>query len=314
MEQVTKQNLHPANDNERPAFTPEHIEEDTAQKPVVIGRIAATKMQGNSSREFYFWIDPNIRITPLDLISVTDTINPKKDGKTREVYAQVLDIISYTDAESFLEVFASTDLGNVSLPDESEIERVMFHVAKAQVLGTSDNLGMPVQFNSPVYLADEQAILTVLKADEVKGKPYELPIGYIEQSNQVKVPVSVDVRWLTGPDGAHLNVSGKSRLAAKTSYLLFLVSSILQTQDDTAVIIFNTKGSDLLQIHEPGRLLAEAHNTADEYQQKDLDALLQAWECMGWTQSRLIARTSFTSYHQKKVMHRTSKSTYETSR
>lgn len=246
----------------------------------VIGRVAATKMQGNNSREFYFWVEPDTRLNPLDLVLVRETM---KEGEEevifRTVYAQVLDISSHTDAESFLEIFASTDFGNVAL--KGSIDRVAFSVAKAQVLGVSNGIRMPVVFNSPVFLADEAGILELLKVSEVKeGK---LPIGYIEQSNKVKVPVKMEVKWLTGPDGAHLNVSGKTRLAAKTSYVLFLVSSILQTQDDTAVIIFNVKGSDLLQIHEPNKLLAAEQNKTrlDELDQERLDELKDAWESMG---------------------------------
>jgi hypothetical protein len=201
-----------------------------------------------------------------------------REGK-RKVYAQVLDITSYTDAESFLEIFASTDFGDVGLT--GSVDRVAFNVAKAQVLGTSDNVRMPVQFNSPVYLADESTIKELLRVGELEDK-YRLPVGYIEQSNGVMVPVCMDVRWLTGPDGAHLNVSGKTRLAAKTSYVLFLISAILQTQDDTAVIIFNVKGSDLLQIHKPNRLLASKKDSAmNKDDRRRLSELKEAWECMG---------------------------------
>jgi DNA helicase HerA-like ATPase len=243
----------------------------------IIGRVAATKQQGNNSREFYFWINPKARVNPLDLLVV------KED--TRRIYAQVLDITSYSDAESFLEVFASTDFGDVNL-GESSVERVTYSVAKAQVLGTSDSVRMPVQFNSPVYLADELTIMELLRVGELEDK-YRVPVGYIEQSNGVRVPVSMDIRWLTGPDGAHLNVSGKTRLAAKTSYVLFLISAILQRQEDTgvidtAVIIFNVKGSDLLQIHEPNRLLASERNTGvNDDDQRRLRELREAWECMG---------------------------------
>lgn len=231
----------------------------------IIGRVAATKQQGNNSREFYFWIDPNARVNPLDLLVVTEG--------TRRVYAQVLDITSYSDAESFLEIFASTDFGKVNL-GESSVERVTYSVAKAQVLGTSDSVRMPVQFNSPVYLADELTIMELLRVGELKDK-YRVPVGYIEQSNGVRVPVSMDIRWLTGPDGAHLNVSGKTRLAAKTSYVLFLISAILQRRKDTAVIIFNVKGSDLLQIHEPNRLLSSEENAENGR------LLREVWRCMG---------------------------------
>jgi DNA helicase HerA-like ATPase len=243
----------------------------------IIGRVAATKQQGNNSREFYFWINPKARVNPLDLLVV------KED--TRRIYAQVLDITSYSDAESFLEVFASTDFGDVNL-GESSVERVTYSVAKAQVLGTSDSVRMPVQFNSPVYLADELTIMELLRVGELEDK-YRVPVGYIEQSNGVRVPVSMDIRWLTGPDGAHLNVSGKTRLAAKTSYVLFLISAILQRQEDTgvidtAVIIFNVKGSDLLQIHEPNRLLSSEENaeTNTKYGRL-LRELREVWRCMG---------------------------------
>lgn len=247
------------------------------QNQNTIGRVAATKMQGNNSREFYFWIDPSTNINPLDLIVV------REQQTQRQVYAQVLDITSYTDAESFLEIFASTNFGDVRLT--SDIERVAFNVAKAQVLGTSDNVRMPVQFNSPVYLADAEAIQALLKANDIREE-YRVPIGYIEQSNNVKVPVCMEASWLTGPEGAHLNVSGKSRLAAKTSYILFLISAILQTQRDTAFVIFNVKGSDLLQIHRPNRLLATTNDPTeseqlDEDQRGRLQNLQESWQSMG---------------------------------
>lgn len=241
------------------------------QNQETIGRVAATKMQGNNSREFYFWIDPSTNINPLDLIVV------REQQTHRQVYAQVLDITSYTDAESFLEIFASTNFGDVRLT--SDIDRVAFNVAKAQVLGTSDNVRMPVQFNSPVYLADAEAIQALLKANDIREE-YRVPIGYIEQSNNVKVPVCMEASWLTGPEGAHLNVSGKSRLAAKTSYVLFLVSALLQTQKDTAFVIFNVKGSDLLQIHKPNNLLGSDVNQLSEREQQQRELLIKAWASM----------------------------------
>ena len=254
----------------------------------VIGRVAATKLQGNNSREFYFWVDPSTYINPLDLIVVREELKDEQQGLIqRDVYAQILDITSYTDAESYLEIFASTDFGNVGL--KSDVERIAYHVAKAQVLrtkaevqGNSVNIRMPVQFNSSVYLADEAAIMELLRVEELDSR-YRLPIGYIEQSNGVKVPVQVDARWLTGPDGAHLNVSGKTRLAAKTSYILFLVSSILQTQDDTAIIIFNVKGSDLLQVHEPNNLLATSDISPAESNgvaEQKRNELKEMWDSM----------------------------------
>jgi len=254
-------------------------ESENLKEPAVIGRVAATKFDRNKSREFYFWIEPKTQVNPLDLIVVDEEIDAGEDEPIqRKVYAQILDIESYTDAESFLDVFASTNFGDINL--ESEVDRLNFCVAKAQVLRTSVNNRMPVQFNSSVALADAEAIRELLRVDEnIKDR---LPIGYIEQSN-AKETVHMSAEWLTGPAGAHLNVSGKSRLAAKTSYVLFLISSILQTQksEDTAVIIFNVKASDLLQIHEPNADFAVSLDKLDDNKQKEVKEIKATWQQMG---------------------------------
>lgn len=257
-------------------------ESEPQEKPAVIGRVAATKFERNKSREFYFWIEPKTQVNPLDLIVVDEKIDVgESEPIQRKVYAQILDIESYTDAESFLDVFASTNFGDTNL--DSEVDRLNFCVAKAQVLRTSINNRMPVQFNSSVALADAEAIKELLRVEEdIKDR---LPIGYIEQSN-AKETVYMSAKYLTGPLGAHLNVSGKSRLAAKTSYVLFLISSILQTQlqaqedENTAVIIFNVKASDLLQIHEPNPDLAAPRDRLDDNKLQEVIGLEKTWQDM----------------------------------
>ena len=54
-----------------------------------------------------------------------------------------------------------------------------------------------------------------------------IPIGlYINGDNQS--PVYLDSKFLIGPEAAHLNVTGVSGLATKTSIIEFLMSSIFQ--------------------------------------------------------------------------------------
>ena len=252
-------------------------ESENLKEPVVIGRVAATKFDRNKSREFYFWIEPKTQVNPLDLIVVDEEIDAGGDKPIqRKVYAQILDIESYTDAESFLEVFASTNFGDVNL--KSEVDRLAYSVAKAQVLRTSGKIRMPVQFNSSVFLADAEDIRELLR--EEKEAEDRLPIGYIEQST-AKETVYMSAQWLTGTAGAHLNVSGKSRLAAKTSYVLFLIASLTQTQQDTAFVMFNVKASDLLQIHEPNPDLAASPNELDDNKLLEVEELKKAWQDMG---------------------------------
>lgn len=68
----------------------------------------------------------------------------------------------------------------------------------------------------------------------------------------MQAPALIDARYLLGPEGAHFNISGISGLAAKTSYAMFLLNVLLQKfANDVAVIIFNVKHDDLLQIDQP---------------------------------------------------------------
>ena len=98
-----------------------------------------------------------------------------------------------------------------------------------------------------------------------------------DETDRVKLKVNVDSGYLIGPEGAHLNISGISGLAAKTSYAMFLMKGIQdkclnaiedEEDEDVAFVIFNVKGCDLLAIDEPNEFTSEAEkeDTLKAYQ------------------------------------------------
>jgi hypothetical protein len=67
-----------------------------------------------------------------------------------------------------------------------------------------------------------------LGLDDVKNP---VACGYLEMyegEDKVRLPVHLNSHFLLGPEGAHLNISGISGLAAKTSYCMFLIKAIQQ--------------------------------------------------------------------------------------
>lgn len=86
---------------------------------------------------------------------------------------------------------------------------------------------------------------------------YRVPAGLIRMSNGTEAPVYLDLRYVLGPEGAHVNITGISGLATKTSYAMFLLQAILQTAERTgqrgkiAAIVLNVKHGDLLSIDQP---------------------------------------------------------------
>jgi uncharacterized protein len=109
-------------------------------------------------------------------------------------------------------------------------------------------IAMPVGSGKSVKFANAEEVMFALGIPQMA---YPIPAGIIEMSNALQVPVSLDLSYLVGPDIAHVNASGISG-NAKTSYLLFLLQSIYQKLkeygEEFALIIFNTKGADLLKI------------------------------------------------------------------
>ena len=112
----------------------------------------------------------------------------------------------------------------------------------------------------------ENEILQALGLEKIKNP---MPCGYIEMyrdEDKVVLPVNFNSKFLIGPEGAHLNISGISGLAAKTSYSMFLLKAIqemyhtktnISRDDSVAFVIFNVKGRDLLAIDEPNKELSK---------------------------------------------------------
>ena len=71
-------------------------------------------------------------------------------------------------------------------------------------------------------------------------------------------PIYLDADFLIGPEAAHLNISGVSGLATKTSAIEWILSSIFahfpQQKGSVAAVCFNVKGPDLCFLDQPGEI------------------------------------------------------------
>lgn len=219
----------------------------------VIGRASATEREPNTAERFSFWIRPEERVNPFDIVSAEHM----GDSHT---YGLVTNIRHVTDAAGHLSNFISNDFGE--LVEEPNTPRQGANVADVSVLSNNAEIYMPVQSESRVRFADEAGIHNALGIDSMAEKEQRedrkvrIPAGLIQMSNGSDAVAYLDVDYVLGPEAGHLNVSGISGLATKTSYATFLIQSILQTVggDDIAVILMNVKYDDLLHIHEPRKL------------------------------------------------------------
>ena len=215
----------------------------------VIGKVSATEKSPSTIDEFYFWTDKKQILSPFDIVKVTH----EEDSTT---YGVVEEINHVTDAPSHFTSYISSDFGDT---DENigNMSRLGMNYVKARVATNTKNIYTPVLNGRQVALCDENDIKIALglSEDDVKNP---LPCGYLQMYNgdsKVKVKVVLNANFILGPDGAHINVSGISGLAAKTSYSMFLLKAIQEKyrkeNGNVAFVFFNVKGRDLMAIDEP---------------------------------------------------------------
>jgi hypothetical protein len=236
-----------------------------------IGKIAALESNPTTITHFTFWTKPELRLSPFDIVKVEHV-----GGSF--TFGQVEEISHATDAASFLSSFISNDFGDALL--EPPTERVGMNYVKAKVLWNSKGVFLPVHDGKPVFLASEDEIATALGFDKVRN---QVVCGFAEMYSDIEeektsIPVPLDRDFLIGPEGAHLNISGISGLAAKTSYATFLVKSLTEAlakakpeeeAGTAAFILLNVKGKDLLALDEMTSD-ADVGKTKDAYEKLGL--------------------------------------------
>lgn len=218
----------------------------------VIGRVVATEKNPTTIDDFTFWTDSELILNPFDIVKVQHVNNSFS-------YGVIEDIAHITDATSFLTNFISSDFGDVDA--EENTLRVGMNYVTAKVLCNTANIYIPLQSNAKVMLATAEEINYALGLNDIRNP---LVCGYLEMyegtknCEKVTLPVNLNSKFIIGPEGAHLNISGISGLASKTSYAMFLLKAIQDSylkkvgnsedEDSVAFVLFNVKGRDLLAI------------------------------------------------------------------
>ena len=222
----------------------------------IIGKVSATEKCPSTIDEFYFWTDKKQILSPFDIIKV-------EHEHSSITYGVIEEINHVTDALSHFTSYISSDFGDTGA-NIGNMNRLGMNYVKARVICNTENIYTPVLDSRQVSLCNEDDVRTALGLTENEVKN-PLVCGYLEMykgENAIKVKVILNSHFLIGPDGAHINVSGISGLAAKTSYSMFLLNAIqqkfrLDSGETAAFVLFNVKGRDLMAIDEPNIELSD---------------------------------------------------------
>ena len=222
-----------------------------------IGRVFGTERKPNTPHEFHFWTGPESEIGIGALVKV---VTRRRDDEQLAVYGIVVDGASYTDLQTALHDYIGMQADPA--PElAAATERPEIRLYTAAVLRHEPPEPLQPVPSGPVYLASDEDVRIALRMDAY-AKPGGTGIpGGLYITGQQKAPIFLDADFLLGPEAAHLNITGVSGLATKTSAVLFLLSSIYEhlsaDKGSVAALCFNVKGPDLLFLDQPAELGAE---------------------------------------------------------
>jgi len=244
----------------------------------IIGRVVATEKKPNTAQSFSFWTNLDSPVGIGTIVKVESDriyLNKKNEEYKRTIYGIVNEGISYTDLETPMHDYISSDCeptaNHLAQTERPEIRYYTAYVLKME----PEEPIQPVAIGN-VFLAEDADVKKSLRMDKFEDS--QIPVGlYVNGENQS--PVYLDSNFLLGPEAAHLNVTGVSGLATKTSIIEFLLSSIFQkyqseSNEKIATVLFNVKGYDLLFLDQPAETLS-----ADEKEMYNkLDMEVKAFE------------------------------------
>ena len=221
-----------------------------------LGRVVATERRPNTPHEFHFWtaLDSPVGIGTIVRVDGAHPVN----GHLPQVYGVVVEGFSYTDLQSPLHDVLGFD-GTPGAASMAATERAEIRLYTANVLRhVPEEPLQPVPMGE-VVLADDADIAVALRMDGYlkEGSRTGIPIG-VYRAGGIESPIFVDADFLLGPEAAHLNITGVSGLATKTSAVEWMLQSIFThfpaSKGSVAAVCFNVKGPDLCFLDQPGEL------------------------------------------------------------
>ena len=218
-----------------------------------IGRVVATELKPSTPHQFHFW---TARESPIGIGAIV-----RVEEAERVVYGVVTDAFAYSDLATPLHAVIGSDGDPVTAGDEPS-RRAEIRLFSAAVLRQIHEEPLqPVPLGS-VWLASDADVVLALRMDSYTTgeRPTGIPVGLYAAGGH-ESPVYLDCDFLLGPEAAHLNITGVSGLATKTSAVEFLLASIFQTfpphKGSVAALCFNVKGPDLCFLDQAATLSEE---------------------------------------------------------
>ncbi len=227
---------------------------------IALGKVAAPPNKESTSEYFYFWVERGQLVERTQIVTTSCVLRPGDKpvefvGLVEEVYRQS----RQRDMGGEVDRFDADTMAN------PPFESAGFTYAKVAILRTDPVTHAPPCEESTVYLGSDRDAARGYGIDRM-GAP--LRVGLLRNGGTAFAgPAAIDLDYLLGENGGHLNVNGIAGLGAKTSFLLHVNAMLLREAEQQKAklgishagrlqvvpIIFNVKNYDLFFIDRWGK-------------------------------------------------------------
>lgn len=229
-----------------------------------IGRVAAPYGLEATTNEFYFWIQREHLPENNQFVRTKSTVG----GAEIEFYA-VIDQLKRGGRRKTVDEEYDVFDGDVSYEPPFKTDGVTF--ARAQILRSQAEDGQldidtPPHEQSLVFLGGEREAQIAYGFEEM-SRP--MPVGLLKNGASRRAGLGmIDLDYLLGENGGHLNVNGVAGVGTKTTFLLTTIKMLqkaaldsLRTNNKLFIvpIIFNVKGEDLMWLDKPNKRFKPEH-------------------------------------------------------
>ncbi len=224
--------------------------------PLPVGRVIGT--EDATPLEFWVAVDPDRFLQLDDVVSLERRL---PGGDVVHIYGMVAQVRARYEGARFD--------SDVFLIEKGLLPAEISEAAQVTSTRFEPETFVPPLPGQEVRLAEGEERNIALFFDRMEKR---LPVGLARNGE----PLFVNLEFVDGQRGAHVNISGISGVATKTSYATFLLHSLFTSgvlgprSVNTKALIFNVKGEDLLFLdHKNAGLDDEQRN---RYQQLGLPA------------------------------------------
>ncbi len=228
----------------------------------VIGRVASPPQLESTSEQFYFWVQRNMLVEKTQIVRAESQVN----GQIIQYYGVIEEVNRRSRKKNIEEEFDFAD-GDVAYESELKAEGVTY--AGVRILRTNPPVLTPPIEYSKVFLGE------MPDADYAYGfseMSRALAVGQLYNgANNFAGLAQIDLHYLLGENGGHMNVAGMAGVGTKSSFLLAMLkllghhATTSKCKDPLYIIpiVLNVKGEDLMWINHQNKNYVSKHHQAD---------------------------------------------------